>query len=105
MIQSRIASLVASFSVRVPNSTGAHLGAEQLHPLDVRPLAAHVLGAHVDDALEPEAGADGGGRDAVLAGAGLGDDPLLAQPAREHAWPSALLSLCAPVCSRSSRFR
>ena len=84
MIQSRIASLVASFSVFVPNSTGAHLGAEQVHPLDVRRLAAHVLGAHVDDALEAEAGADGRGRDAVLAGAGLGDDPLLAEPRGEH---------------------
>ena len=29
-------------------------GAHQLHPLDVRALAAHVLGAHVDDALEAE---------------------------------------------------
>ena len=62
----------------------AHLGAEQVHPLDVRPLAAHVLLAHVDDALEPEARADRRGRDAVLAGAGLGDDALLAEPPREH---------------------
>ena len=62
----------------------AHLGAEQAHPLDVRPLAAHVLGAHVDDALEAEARADGRRRDAVLAGARLGDDPVLAEPAREH---------------------
>ena len=62
----------------------AHLGAEQAHPLDVRRLPAHVLGAHVDDALEPEPRADGRGRDAVLARAGLGDDPLLAEPAREH---------------------
>ena len=62
----------------------AHLGAEQAHPLDVGPLAAHVLGAHVDDALEAEARADGRGRDAVLAGAGLGDDPPLAEPPREH---------------------
>ena len=29
-----------------------HLGPEQAHALDVRRLAAHVLGAHVDDALE-----------------------------------------------------
>ena len=83
-IQSRIASLVASFSVRVPNSTGAHLRAEQPHPLDVGRLPAHVLAAHVDDALEAEARADRGGRDAVLAGAGLGDDALLAEPARDH---------------------
>ena len=93
MIQSRIASLVASLSVRVPNSTGAHLGAEQAHPLDVRALPAHVLGAHVDDAFEPEAGADGRGRDAVLAGAGLGDDPLLAEPAREHGLSERVVQL------------
>ena len=34
--------------------------AHQLHPLDVGPLAAHVLGAHVDDALEAEQRAGGG---------------------------------------------
>ena len=93
MIQSRIASLVASFSVFVPNSTGTHLGAEQVHPLDVRRLAAHVLGAHVDDALEPEARADGGRRDAVLAGARLGDDPVLAEPLREHRLPERVVQL------------
>ena len=47
-------------------------------------LAAHVLGAHVDDAVEPEQRAGGGGRDAVLAGAGLGDDPRLAHPLGEQ---------------------
>ena len=62
----------------------AHLRAEQPHPLDVGALAAHVLLAHVDDAVEAEARADGRGRDAVLAGAGLGDDPPLAEPPREH---------------------
>ena len=61
-----------------------HLGAEQPHPLDVGRLAADVLGAHVDDALEAEQGAGGGGRDAVLAGAGLGDDPRLAHPLRQQ---------------------
>ena len=60
------------------------LGAEQAHPLDVGSLATHVLGAHEDDALEPEARARGRCGDAVLAGAGLGDDPLLAEPPREH---------------------
>ena len=83
----------------------AHLRPEQLHALDVRVLPAHVLGAHVDDAVEAEAGAYGCGRDAVLPGAGLGDDPLLAQPSREHGLPSALFSLCAPVWRRSSRLR
>ncbi len=61
-----------------------HLGPEQLHPLDVGRLAADVLAAHVDDALEPEQGAGGGGGDAVLAGAGLGDHPRLAHPLRQQ---------------------
>ena len=61
-----------------------HGRAEQPHPLHVGLLAAHVLGAHVDDALEPEQRARGGGRDAVLAGAGLGDDPLLAHALGEQ---------------------
>ena len=63
---------------------GDDRGAEEVHPLDVGRLPAHVLGAHEDDALEPEARARGRGRDAVLAGAGLGDDPRLPEPAREH---------------------
>ncbi len=60
------------------------LGAEQAHALDVGVLAADVLRAHVDDALETEQGAGGGGGDAVLAGAGLGDHPRLAHPLGEQ---------------------
>src|SRR4029078_1882831 len=55
-----------------PELDRAHLRAEQGHALDVLALGAHVLGAHVDDAVEPEPRADGRRRDAVLAGAGLG---------------------------------
>jgi hypothetical protein len=66
-------------SVRVPNST------------------AHVLGAHVDDALEAETRADGRGRDAVLAGARLGDDALLAEAAREDRLAQRVVEL---VCAR-----
>ena len=62
-----------------PDLDGLDRRAEEAHPLDVRRLTAHVLGAHVDDALEPEAGARRRGCDAVLAGAGLGDDPPLAE--------------------------
>ena len=68
-------------------------GAEQPHPLDVGLLAAHVLGAHVDDALDAEQRAGGRGRDAVLAGAGLGDDPRLAHPAGEQALAERVVDL------------
>ena len=40
--------------------------------------------AHVDDARQAEFGAQRRGRDAVHAGAGLGDDARLAHAAREH---------------------
>ena len=84
MTQSRIASLTASLSVAVPEVTRADLGAERAHPQDVGPLALDVLGAHVHDARQVEQGAGGGGRDAVLAGAGLGDDPGLAEAAGQQ---------------------
>ena len=45
---------------------------------------AHVLGAHVDDALEAEQRAGRRGGDAVLAGAGLGDDAPLAHAPGEQ---------------------
>ena len=63
---------------------GTKLGAEQPHPLDVGTLPADVLRTHVDDAGQPEAGADGRGGDAVLPGSGLGDHPRLAEPPREE---------------------
>ena len=62
----------------------AHLRAEQTHAEDVQALAAHVLRAHVDDALQTEERADRGRGDAVLARARLGDDAALAHPAREQ---------------------
>ena len=72
---------------------GAHFGAEQVHALDVGALAAHVLGAHVDDALETEARTHRRGRHAVLAGAGLGDDAGLAEPAGEQRLPERVVDL------------
>ena len=58
--------------------TGMHLGAEQLHAEHVGLLPLDVGRAHEDDAGQAEARADGGGGDAMLAGAGLGDDARLA---------------------------
>ncbi len=70
-----------------------HGGAEQAHAEHVEGLAAHVLGAHVDHALQPEAGAHGGGGHAVLAGAGLGDDPLLAHAQSEQRLAEGVVDL------------
>ena len=79
-----MASLIASRSVREPLRDRPHFGAEQLHAEDVQLLAADVFLAHVDDAFEAEVGTGGGGGDAVLAGAGLGDHALLAHAEREQ---------------------
>ena len=82
--QSRSASFIASFSVAVPEVHRPHLGAQQLHAEDVGLLPLDVGRAHVDDAGQVEERADGGGGDAVLAGAGLGDDAALAHAARQQ---------------------
>ena len=63
----------------------AHLGSHQAHAEDVQRLALHVFRAHVDDAVEAEAGADRGRGDAVLSRAGFGDDaPLAHAPRQQH---------------------
>ena len=56
----------------------AHFRSQQPHAEDIQFLAAHVLGAHVDDAFEAEQRADRSRGDAVLSGAGFGDDAALA---------------------------
>ena len=61
-----------------------HLGAEHLHAEHVRLLPLDVDRAHVDDAGQAEPRAGGRGRDAMLAGARLGDDARLAHPPREQ---------------------
>ena len=76
-----------------PGADRRHARAQQLHPLDVGLLAADVLLAHVDDALQAEQRARGGRRDAVLAGAGLGDDPRLAHPLRQQRLPERVVEL------------
>ena len=72
---------------------GLHRGAEQAHPLDIRFLAPHVLGPHVDDALEVQQRARGRRRDPVLAGARLGDDPPLAHPLGEQCLTERVVDL------------
>ena len=70
-----------------------HLGAEQPHPLDVGRLAADVLAAHVDRAVEAEQGAGRRCRDAVLPRAGLGDHPGLAHPTGQQRLADGVVDL------------
>ena len=61
-----------------------HFRAEHVHAEDIRLLPLDIDRAHIDDAFEAEARAGGGRRDAMLAGAGLGDDARLAHAPREQ---------------------
>ena len=72
-----------------------HLGAEQLHAEDVGGLALDVGGAHVDGAGQAEQRAHRGGGDAVLAGAGFGDDAGLAHAAGQQDLAHAVVGLVA----------
>ena len=103
--QSRSASFMASLSVAEPDCHRPHLGAEQLHAEDVGLLPLDVGRAHVDDAGQAEARADRRGGDAVLAGAGLGDDARLAHALGQQDLAEQLLILCAPVWLSSSRLK
>src|SRR5205085_2882829 len=67
--------------------------AEKVHAKNVDLLPRHVHFAHVDDALEPEERAGGGGGDAVLSRAGLGDDPLLPYPLRDQRLTDSVVDL------------
>src|SRR5262249_42380949 len=62
-------------------------------PLHVRALTAHVLRPHVDDALEAEAGADGGRRHAVLPSTRLGDNAVLSEAAGERGLAERVVQL------------
>ena len=62
----------------------ANLGPEHLHPQHVRLLPLDVDRAHVDDAGQPELGAQRRGGDTMHAGAGLGDDAGLAHAPGQH---------------------
>ena len=91
--QSRIASFMASFSVPRPLVTGMTSAPSSFMRKTFGDCRCDVGRAHVDDALQAEAGADGGGRHAVLAGAGLGDDPLLAHPHGQQDLAHAVVDL------------
>ena len=59
-------------------------------------LAARVLRAHVDHALEVEQSAHGGSRHTVLAGAGLGDDAALAHALGQQGLAQSVVELVRP---------
>ncbi len=67
--------------------------AEELHAAHVRRLLLDVDHAHVDLALEAEVRGRRGERDAVLAGAGLGDELLLAHVLGQQALAHAVVEL------------
>ncbi len=91
--QSRMASLIASFSVRLPLGHAHDFRAQQPHAKNIQALPAHVLFAHVDDAFQAKEGAHRSGRHAMLAGAGFGDDAFLAHAPREQGLPQAVVDL------------
>ena len=91
--------MIASFSVRLPDCDRHDLGAEQLHAQDVQRLALDVDRAHEHLAVEPEQRARGGGRDAVLARARLGDHPLLAHAPGEQRLAEHVVDLVRARCA------
>lgn len=70
-----------------------HGRTQQLHAVDIGALALHVLGTHVDDALEAVTRADGGRGHAVLAGTRLGNDARLAHALGEHGLADHIVDL------------
>ena len=89
--QSRIASLSASLSVREPLSTARTSGPQQFHPPDIRRLADDIRRAHIHHARQPGARRHRRRGDAVLAGAGFGDDAPFAHPLREQNLPGGVV--------------
>jgi hypothetical protein len=76
--------------------TGRHrhyLGAHQLHAEDVQLLALDVVRAHVDAGLEAEQRPGHGGGDAMLPGAGFGDQAALAHTLCQQALGQHLVGL------------
>ena len=74
-------------------SHAAHFGAQQAHAKDIQFLPPHVFRAHVDDALEAQQRAHGGGGDAMLSGAGFGDHAMLAHALDQQRLSQAVVDL------------
>ena len=94
--QSRMASLIASFRVRLPESTPDNFRSEQTHAKNIEPLAFHVLSAHINGASEAETGSDGGRCDSMLARAGFRDDALFSHAHGEKALAQSVVYFVRP---------
>ncbi len=94
--QSRMASLIASFSVFDPDGHSANLGSQQPHAQHIQLLPLHVHIAHVDHAFEAQQRACRRRRHPMLPRAGLGDDPLLAHPLRQQSLAQRVVDLVRP---------
>jgi hypothetical protein len=70
-----------------------HLGAEELHAKDVERLAVNIFLPHEDFAFLAEQRRHRRRSYAMLAGAGLGDDPCLPHPAREQTLTDRIVDL------------
>ena len=81
------------FERATPRSDRMDGCAQQLHSEYVQCLAARVFLAHVDLALESVARARGRGCNAVLTGAGFGDDASLAHAFGDQRLPDRVVDL------------
>jgi hypothetical protein len=72
---------------------GDDFGAEEPHPEDVKSLPAHVLLAHVDNALHAEQGGHSGRGDAMLPRSGFGQKARLSHPFRQQPLPQGVVDL------------
>ncbi len=82
---------MASFNVRLPESTPINLRAQHAHARNIERLTRHVFRAHVDDAFEAKMRGNSGGCDAVLAGAGLCNDARFAHSYGEQALADSVI--------------
>ena len=70
-----------------------HRGAQQFHAVDIRALAFDVFTAHIDHALQPVAGTDGGRCHTVLTGTGFGNHARLAHALGQHGLTDGVVDL------------
>ena len=70
-----------------------YLCTKKLHPENIECLPLHILGAHVDDALQPKTGAHRGSGNTMLTSTGFGNDALLPKPLGEQGLSHGIVDL------------